>query len=251
MTDSTQRFSDRVANYIKYRPGYPGEMLQFFREEMGLRESSVIADVGSGTGISAKFFLDNGNTVYGVEPNDAMRAAAQELLESYPNFHSIKGRSDKTGLDPASIDLVTAAQAFHWFDPDTTRIEFRRILKRGGYIALIWNERQLDTTAFHKDYEQFLLKFASDYSKVRHENVNTEKLRDFFQGDFETRVFSNSQILDFEGLKGRILSSSYMPTESDERYAPMAEELARLFAKHEEHGRIKVLYDTKVHYYQV
>jgi len=251
MTDSTTRFSNRVENYIKYRPGYPKEILQMFRNEMGLVGSSVVADVGSGTGISARLFLENGNTVYGVEPNEAMRVAAEEFLMEFPGFISVDGTSAATGLDPASVDFVIAAQAFHWFDPETTGTEFRRILREGGHIALIWNERQLDTTPFLREYEQFLVKFASDYTKVRHENTGEKELRNFFQADFHTATFENSQIFDFEGLKGRVLSSSYMPAENDPGFAPMVAELERLFAKHAESGKIKVLYDTNIHYLEV
>lgn len=251
MTDPTTRFSNRVENYVKYRPGYPQEILQLFRDEMGLTQASIVADVGSGTGISARLFLENGNTVYGIEPNEAMRSAAEEFLREFRAFISVEGRSDATGLETGSIDIVIAAQAFHWFDPETTRAEFRRILRKNGYIALIWNERQLDATPFLAEYEQFLLKFASDYTKVRHENTDEKELRKFFQGDFQTRTFENSQIFDFEGLKGRVLSSSYMPSENDPGFVPMVAALGRLFAKHEESGKIKVLYDTNIHYLEV
>lgn len=248
MTDPTRRFTNRVENYVKYRPGYPKEILELFRGEMGMTADSVVADVGSGTGISARIFLENGNTVYGVEPNAAMRAAAEEFLKDYPNFHSIDGRSDATGLPAGSADLVIAAQAFHWFDPEPTREEFQRILRPGGFIALIWNERQLDSNAFLAEYEQFLLKHASDYRKVRHENTGEEELREFFRGDFSSKAFSNSQVFDFEGLKGRVVSSSYMPAEGDDAYPPMIAELQTLFANHQENGRIEILYDTNIHY---
>ena len=251
MTDSTTRFSNRVENYVKYRPGYPKEILQLFRDEMGLTGLSVVADIGSGTGISARLFLENGNTVYGIEPNEAMRAAGEEFLKEFPAFKSIDGTSDATGLEDGSVDIVIAAQAFHWFDPARARTEFRRILRKNGYIALIWNERQLDTTPFLAEYEQFLLKFASDYTKVRHENTDENELREFFEGDFRTATFQNAQIFDFEGLTGRVLSSSYMPSASDPGFAPMVAELQRLFAKHEESGKIKVLYDTNIHYIEV
>jgi SAM-dependent methyltransferase len=232
MTDPTKRFTNRVENYVKYRPGYPKEMLELFRGEMGLTPSSVLADVGSGTGISARIFLENGNTVYGVEPNDAMRAAAEEFLKDYPNFRSIDGRSGATGLANGSVDLVIAAQAFH-------------------LIALMWNERQLDSNAFLAEYEQFLLKHASDYRNVRHENTGEEELHEFFGGEFSSRAFRNSQVFDFEGLKGRVVSSSYMPAEGDDGYPPMIAELHTLFAKHQERGKIEILYDTNVHYYRV
>lgn len=251
MTDSVARFSNRVANYVKYRPGYPPQVLELLRSEMGLTPSSIIADIGSGTGISAKLFLENGNAVYGVEPNEAMRKAAEEFLKNFPNFRSIYGTAEDTGLPTASVDFAIAAQAFHWFNPEKTRAEFERILKPGGHIALIWNERQLDTTEFLRGYENLLLKYAGDYTRVRHENVDEEVLGEFFRKDFKRASFPNEQVFDFEGLKGRMLSSSYMPTESDERFEPLTKELLELFAKHAENGRIKVFYDTNVFYTEV
>lgn len=245
-----ERFSNRVENYVKYRPGYPAEVLRLFRDEMRLTPESVMADIGSGTGISAKLFLENGNTVYGIEPNDAMRSAAEDLLAGYPNFRSGNGWAEETGLPDASVDFAIAAQAFHWFDPEKTRAEFIRILKPGGCTALIWNERQLDTTPFLRDFERLLLKFADDYRSVRHENVNEAALNSFFQNKFTTAVFLNSQRFDFEGLLGRVLSSSYMPTETDERFPEMEKELRGLVAKYGERGKIELLYNTAVHYSQ-
>ena len=246
--DTVERFSNRVENYIKYRPHYPPEVLELFKNELGLTADSIVADVGSGTGISAKLFLENGNTVYGVEPNDGMRAAAEEYLAAFPSFRSLKGTADNSGLSSNSIDFVIAAQAFHWFEPNVTRKEFARILKPGGYTALIWNERQVDTTPFLIKYEQFLLGYANDYTLVRHENVNEDALSSFFEKPFSRRIFDNVQILDFDGLRGRVLSSSYMPAESDERFERMVEELRTLFAKYAENDRIKIFYDTRVYY---
>src|SRR5687768_3532729 len=183
---TVERFSDRVENYVKFRPGYPPEVLQLFRDEMGLTPDSVIADAGSGTGISARVFLGNGNTVHGVEPNDAMRKAAEEWLAGFAEFQSREGTAEATGLRDDSVDFVIAAQAFHWFDRDKSREEFLRILKPGGYIVLIWNERQLNSTPFLREYEQFLLKFANDYTRVRHENVGRESLKLFFRNEFRT-----------------------------------------------------------------
>jgi SAM-dependent methyltransferase len=217
---------------------------------MGLTSESVVADVGSGTGISTNLFLDNGNTVYGVEPNARMREAAAESLAAYPNFYSIDGTSTATKLFNASVDIVIAAQAFHWFEPEPTRTEFRRILKPGGWVALMWNERQLNTTPFLIEYEKLLLKYASDYTKVRHDNINESTLAAFFEGDFQTATFANKQVLDYDGIKGRVSSSSYMPSESDGRYSEMVGELQTLFDKHAESGRIAVFYDTNVFYKQ-
>ena len=245
MTSTVERFSNRVENYAKYRPGYPPEMLEFFKDHLGLRPDHVIADVGSGTGLSSKPFLENGNMVYGVEPNAGMRAAAEGSLKEFKNFRSIDGASAKTTLDGGSVDFIIAAQAFHWFAPVQTRAEFKRILKPNGYVALIWNERQLHSTPFLREYEQLLLEFATDYERVRHENVDEKKLSSFFQRSFQKRTFANNQIHDFEGLKGRLLSSSYMPAEG-ESFEAMINDLRALFAKHDEDGKITILYDTNV-----
>lgn len=249
-SDSVERFSNRVENYVKYRPSYPAEVLNVFRDEMGLNSESLVADIGSGTGISSKLFLDSGNVVYGVEPNAKMREAAAEFLAAYPNFYSIDGTSTATNLFNASVNIITAAQAFHWFEPEPTRKEFKRILKPGGWVALMWNERQLDTTPFLIEYEKLLLKYANDYTKVRHDNINETTLKNYFQGDFRTATFANKQVLDFDGIKGRVSSSSYMPSESDRQYSAMVEELQTLFDKHAENDRIQVFYDTNVFYKQ-
>jgi SAM-dependent methyltransferase len=251
MSNTVERFSNRVANYVKYRPGYPPEVIRFFAEKLGLTPRSAVADIGSGTGLSALPFLENGNTVYGVEPNAAMRSAAEEFLSAHTSFLSIDGTSTSTTLPDGSVDFVVAAQAFHWFEPEETRREFKRILKPEGYVCLIWNERQLDSTPFLREYEQLLLKYATDYREVRHEKVNPEVLAAFFQVPFEHVSFANFQDFDLDGIKGRMLSSSYMPAEGDERFEPMVEELTSLFAKHSESGRIKVFYDTNIFYCQL
>lgn len=249
--NSVERFSNRVANYVRFRPGYPAEVLALFQDELGLTSESVIADIGSGTGISARSFLENGNTVFGVEPNDAMRAAAEEFNRGYPNFRSVKGTAEATGLDDDSVELVTAAQAFHWFDQANARKEFARILRPGGHVALIWNERQLGSTPFLAEYEEFLKRFANDYEQVRHEHIDRDSLKGFFQKDFRTRVFPNSQVFDFDGVLGRVLSSSYMPNSDDPRFPQMKNELQTIVAKHAENGKIELLYDTAVHYTQI
>ncbi|MGH9948838.1 MAG: class I SAM-dependent methyltransferase [Pyrinomonadaceae bacterium] len=248
--DTVERFSNRVENYAMYRPGYPAAIMEFFTDKLGLTSDSVLADIGSGTGLSSKPFLEIGAIVYGVEPNAAMRAAAEKCLSEFDNFRSTDGTASDTTLENNSIDFVIAAQAFHWFEPEPTRSELKRILKQGGYVCLIWNERQLNTTEFLIEYENLLLKYANDYEKVRHENIDESKLSSFFETEFERQTFANEQVLDFAGLKGRLLSSSYMPAEKDEKYEPMAKELHALFAKHEQGGKITILYDTNVFYTQ-
>ncbi|MEP7077035.1 MAG: class I SAM-dependent methyltransferase [Acidobacteriota bacterium] len=244
--NTVERFSNRVENYIRYRPGYPPEVLDLFRNDRGLEKNSIVADIGSGTGISSKVFLENGNVVFGVEPNDAMRVAAEQYLAAFPSFRSIKGTAENTGLNRASVDFVVSAQAFHWFDQPAARQEFTRILIPKGIVALIWNQRQVDTTPFLIEYEKFLLSYANDYEQVRHENVSEEALGSFFGKPFSRKAFKNLQILDFDGLKGRVLSSSYMPAETDPCFPRMVGELESLFAKHAENDKIEIFYNTTV-----
>lgn len=251
MTDTVERFSNRVENYVKYRPTYPTEMLQLFRDEMNLQNNSVVADIGAGTGISAKIFLENGNEVFAVEPNETMRAAAQEFLKDFPKLTILDGTSENTTLENNSMDFVVAAQAFHWFKQGETRREFKRILKDKGFVALIWNERQLDSTAFLRGYERLLIEFGTDYEKIRHDNITKETLQDFFRTDFAQAVFQNEQTVDFDGLKGRMLSSSYVPSPENPRFPAMLKNLESLFAEHAENGRIDILYDTKIFYGQI
>ena len=251
MSNSVERFSNRVENYVKYRPNYPKEVLNLFRYEMNLRNNLIVADIGAGTGISSKLFLENGNRVVGVEPNQTMRRAAEEFLKDFPNFSIVDGTAENTSLESQTVDFIVAAQAFHWFDEAQTRKEFKRVLKTGGFVVLMWNERQLDTTKFLRAYENLLIEFGTDYEKVRHENITKETLRDFFQTDFQQAVFQNRQTVDFNGLKGRMLSSSYIPAEENPRFSEMIKNLESLFAQHAENGKIDILYDCKIFYGQL
>ncbi len=251
MSDTIKRFSNRVENYVLYRPTYPREVLRLFETEMNLRKSSVVADIGSGTGISARMFLENDCSVFGVEPNEKMRAAAENFLCEFSNFKSVDGTSEATTLRAESCDFVVAAQAFHWFDKEKTRAEFKRILKQNSFVALVWNERQLDTNEFLRAYENFIIKFGTDYEQLRHDNIDENILKDFFQTDFRRATFQNVQTLDFAGLKGRLLSSSYMPTEENSAYETMIKELKGLFADYAKNDRINILYDTNVFYARI
>lgn len=248
MRDTVERFSNRIANYIKYRPDYPREIVSYLADKCGLTADSLIADIGCGPGQSTRIFLENGNCVFGVEPNEGMRTAAVDQLAEFSNFTPVNGTAEATTLSDAFVDMIVAAQAFHWFDPEKARIEFARILKPGGHIVLMWNERQLDTTPFLVEYEQLLLKYATDYTKVRHENVDALKLDEFFPTDYASAVFENVQVFDFDGIKGRMFSSSYMPSEDDPAAAAITDELYALFAKHSEQDRIEVIYDTRIYH---
>ncbi|HKS26359.1 MAG TPA: class I SAM-dependent methyltransferase [Pyrinomonadaceae bacterium] len=252
MRNPTERFSTRVDNYVKYRPGYPQDVLKLLREECGLNTSSVIADVGSGTGKLSELFLKNGNTVYGVEPNRAMREAGELLLSAYPNFKSVDGTAEETTLDEGSVDFITAGQAFHWFDRARARREFLRILRPEGWTVFLWNERLTDTTAFLVAYEKMLIRYGTDYETVNHTNIDDHVISEFFRpGHFRLKIFKTRQVFDFESLKGRLLSSSYVPEEGEPNYALMLEELERIFKAHETDGEVAFEYDTKVYYGQL
>ncbi|MBA3961887.1 MAG: class I SAM-dependent methyltransferase [Chthoniobacterales bacterium] len=246
MTDSTERFSDRVEDYVSYRPHYPSAVLDYLQVECQLEPSAVIADIGSGTGILSELFLENGNPVYAVEPNQPMRAAAERLLGHHVCFHSVHGAAEATTLPSASVDFVTAGQAFHWFDRAKARVEFARILHSLGWVVLIWNERLGSTTPFAKGYESLLRTYATDYLTVDHRRIDEHALSKFFGGDFGFSIFPNRQHFDFAGLQGRLLSSSYAPTSGHPRHEPMLAELRRLFATYQERGEVTIKYEAKV-----
>ncbi|HQY20817.1 MAG TPA: class I SAM-dependent methyltransferase [Ignavibacteria bacterium] len=246
-TDPKERFSDRVKNYVKYRPHYPIELLTFLINECGLTESSVIADIGSGTGISAEMFIENGNMVFAVEPNMEMRKAAEKFFSGNKNFISIDTSAESTGLSENSIDFVIAGQAFHWFDAEKCKTEFKRILKDDGYLIIIWNSR-IYTEGFLKEYDEFLIKFGTDYVKVNHENFDDAVIKKFYQpNEVLIKKFYNFQDFDYDGLKGRLLSSSYVPNVNDLSFDEMLKALEKLFDKHNSEGIVKMEYETVVY----
>ena len=248
MSDPVARFSNRVENYAKYRPGYPAGVLDILESECRLTNASIIADVGSGTGILSEIFLKNGNPVIGIEPNAAMRQAAEGLLSGFENFVSVDATAEATTLKPASVDFVTAGQAFHWFDRDKAKLEFARILKPGGWVVLIWNERRLDSTPFLRDYEKLLLLYGTDYNQVRHENVAGEIEHFFAPHTFKLKSLENAQHFDFASLKGRTRSASYTPEPGSPNFEPLFAQLEELFNTHENNGTITFEYDTRVYY---
>jgi SAM-dependent methyltransferase len=249
MLNSTQRFSSRVTNYIKYRPGYPTAILNLLGNKCGLTNSSAIADIGSGTGILTELFLKNGNPVFGVEPNLEMREAAERLLNNYPAFRSVPGTAEATTLPENSIDVIVAGQAFHWFDRAAAHREFLRILKPAGWVALIWNDRNITARPFFKAYEDLLLTYGTDYAAVGHKHADADAIGSFFRShEFKQAVFPNQQAFDLEGLQGRLLSSSYAPEPGHPKHLPMLDALDKIFREHQANGKVTFEYDTTVYY---
>lgn len=247
MTDSTKRFSNRVADYVKYRPNYPREIIATLEKNGYLKNGAVVADIGAGTGISAELFLEKSYTVTGVEPNKEMREQSVVMLNKYPQFKAIDGSAEDTTLDANSIDLVVAAQAFHWFNRERTLTEFERILKPGGSAALLWNER-LTETDFEKEYEQLIVTHGNQYQKVDHRNISDDAIETFFAPKPVRRaVFANQQVFNYEGLKGRLLSSSYMPAKGDAGYENMIADLKILFYKFQTNKQVVIHYTTKLY----
>jgi SAM-dependent methyltransferase len=247
-TNPKARFSNRVEQYIRYRPGYPPGVLQTLQTIWGLRAESRIADVGSGTGLLAVQFLELGCSVVGVEPNREMREAGERLLAAYPNFFSSSGSAEETGLPGAMFDFVTAGQAFHWFDPPAARSEFQRILKPGGVVVLVWNGRQVDATPFLREYEALLQTYATDYNQINHRNTeeDPETIPALFGGPYRVDTFANEQLFDFDGVAGRMLSSSYVPAQGDPAAEAMLADLRRAFERHQQNGVIAFRYDTRM-----
>lgn len=246
--DSTQRFSERVEAYVRYRPHYPEELHTLLEKEIGLRKGDSITDIGSGTGISSELFLRNGIAVYAVEPNEPMRRAAEEWLGVHPHFHSIQGTAEATTLPPGSIHAVIAGQAFHWFNREHARTEFQRILRKDGHVVLFWNSRRTEGSPFLVDYEALLCRFGTDYAKINHQNISAEDIAAFFAPDaVQHHTLYNEQVCDLDQLRGRLESSSYVPDSKHPDYEPMITELTNLFNTHQQNGHVRIEYDVEVY----
>jgi SAM-dependent methyltransferase len=243
----TARFSDRVDDYVRYRPDYPLALLDWLQRELGVDASWRVADIGAGTGISSKMFLDAGYRVTAVEPNAPMRTAAERWLRAYPGFDAVDGGADATGLAAASVDLVTVAQAFHWFDEEAARREFARILRSGGLAAIWWNSRRLSGTRFLEGYEALLQTYGTDYTSVAERYADDAQMRGWFGAGYRgSASFGHGQRLDFEALRGRLMSSSYVPQVGHPGNESMLHALRELFDACAEHGTVSFDYDTRI-----
>ena len=246
---STTRFSNRVADYVQFRPHYPIEIIDLLSAKCDLTPESVIADIGSGTGLLAKLFLENGNPVIGIEPNKEMREAGEQYLAEFGRFTSMDGTAEATRLPAHAMDIAIAGQAFHWFDHANARTEFIRILKPEGFAVLVWNVRRIEASPFLRAYETLVSTFGVNYEEINHLNAQAQSvLSPFFGGEYFTARLDNVQRFDFDGLLGRIHSSSYMPTRDQANYAPMAKRAKEIFDAHQQNGRVTFEYDTVIYY---
>lgn len=244
----TERFSSRAEDYARYRPGYPPPAIDLLRARCGLAPQAQVADVGSGTGLLTHSLLASGAQVFAVEPNDSMRLAAEKQLAGEAGFHSVKGSAESTTLPSLSIDLWVAGQAFHWFDVAAARREALRIARPGACAALLWNERPTDADPFSLEYDALLRRYAPEYGQIVASRANEASMREFLGGSFELGSFPNQQLFDFEGLRGRLMSSSYAPQAGQPGHEPLLNELRLLFERYQRSGRITFAYQTLVYF---
>jgi SAM-dependent methyltransferase len=251
MKRPTERFASRVENYARYRPRYAGAAIELLSARCGLSDAAVVADLGSGTGILSEQLLECGAQVFAVEPNDAMRAAAEARLGVRPGFSSVKGTAEASTLVAASIDLLVAGQAFHWFEVGAARREALRLIRAGGWGALLWNEHPPSGSAFLADYQALLLRCAAEYAQIAASRADEAAMREFLGGTMEVATFPNPQLYDFQALSGRVMSSSYAPEPGHPQYGPMMEGLRAVFQRHERNGEIAFPYRTLVYFAQL
>jgi SAM-dependent methyltransferase len=249
----TARFTDRVENYAKARPGYPAEIVSLLEHRCGLSRTSTLIDVGCGTGLLAKVFCEFGCRVIGVEPNAAMREAGQRYLARYRNFKMLEGQAESIPLPGASVDFITAGQAFHWFDLTRSRHEFMRILRPDGWAVLVWNDREFTGSKFADDYERLVVRFGVDYADVHQRGKTTVASFEGFFGNtaFARESYPNLQQLDRESFVARVLSASYMPGPGHANHQAMMREVERIFCENEKDGVVSVRYTTSVTYGQM
>ena len=251
MLDPTRRFSNRVENYLKYRPTYPPSIIPLLETECGLTPQSVIADLGSGTGLLTELFLKNGNPVFGVEPNLEMRVAGEKVLAQYPRFSSVNGAAEATTLADHSVDFVVAGQAFHWFNREAARAEFMRILQPGGWAVLVWNGYRVESSPLMAAYQDLVVRYGTDYSEVRREIVGCDVESFYAPGNCKCARFEFQQVFDYEGLKGRLLSASYAPEPDHPNYETMLRDVRKIFDANQKDGRVVFNYETELYYGQL
>lgn len=241
---STQKFSGIANEYTQSRPSYAMEFIECLYEKYGFADSSVIADIGSGTGKLAKQLLKKGSKVFCVEPNYDMRSVAEKELNTYANFNSITGSAECTTLSDNSVDFITTAQAFHWFDTKSFKKECSRIIKADGKVFLIWNIRN-EEALINKELYQVFSKYCSDFKGFSGGiKPHDDRIKEFFENEYEFLTFDNPLCFDREKFINRCLSGSYSLKKGDYRFDSYAEEIKKVFDKFENGGIVTVENNT-------
>lgn len=223
-------------------------MFDYLYGNAGFSPDVEIADIGAGTGIFTRLLLERGSRVTAVEPNREMREALEQALGASANLRISPGSAEATELAGGSIDFIVSAQAFHWFDRDAARSEFRRILRPAGLAALVWNTRPTSGTPFLEAYEQLMHRYGTDYGQVNHRNLSIDEMTAFFRpGTMRRLVFDNPLKYDYESLCGRMLSSSYIPTQGHPNHEPLMTAFREMFDQYEEDGRVIIAYETELY----
>lgn len=228
------KFNGMGKIYAQFRPSYPQEFIDYLYSDVGIGKNSSVADIGSGTGILTRQLIEKGNTVFAVEPNEDMRKVAEQELQEYVGFISINGTAENTTLADCSVDYITVAQAFHWFDRQNFKAECKRILKPNGKVILVWNSRD-ETSGLVRENDAVNRKYCPDFkgfSGGMRGMENDDDINDFFAGGYEIKIFENNLIFDEQGFIGRNLSASYALKESDNNYRSYIAELKALFDKY-------------------
>lgn len=241
-----EKFTGKSKIYDLYRPNYPNELVDNLIKRTSLLSTSRVADIGSGTGILTKQLLDQGLTVFAIEPNVEMREVAEEKLKAYETFFSINASAEATTVDSNSIDLITVAQAFHWFDAEQFKLECCRILKDSGEVALVWNSRDFSHPLIQENEKlcsNYCLNFKGFSGGIEE---TPEVYAQFFKdGIYEVISFRNDVGCTLEGYIGRNLSSSFAPKKGEATYEPFIEALAQQFYQYEEDGKLRFPLLTK------
>ncbi len=246
MVENKSLFSGKASIYSRYRPGYPKDLIEILMKETGFNQGWVVADIGSGTGILSRLFLENGNRVYCIEPNSDMRSESVKYNSGFQNCTVLNGTAENTGLESNSVDIAVAGQSFHWFDPVAARIEMIRILKDGGYAALIWNNRSEDEGSLSRGYDNICSRYSHNYQGTGNSRISSATFQTFFEGGYKMFKILNNQELDLDGILGRYFSASYALGPEDPDYGKAVESLNELFRKFQKNGYATMEYETQI-----
>ena len=245
---NTNKFDSKGNIYSKARPSYPDVLFGYLLAERVIGKDTVAADIGSGTGIFTIALSQFVKSIFAVEPIDDMRRKAEEKYISELNITSINATAENTSLPDCSVDLVTVAQAFHWFDRGLFKNECKRILKPNGKVVLVWNDRDIESDII-KDNFAVNKKYCKDFKGSSNGiDFSKDAFSDFFSGEFELVEFCNNLVYTREDFIARNLSSSYAPKENDPIYDDYIKSITDVFEKHQTNGTVNHPYITRCYF---